>query len=779
MKFTLSWLKRFIRTNSSTHDIVDALNKIGLEVESITDKSEEYKGFKVAEIKARSQHPDADKLSVCTVYDGKEMLQIVCGAPNARAGIKVVLAEIGAVVPNGKFAIKKSKIRGVESCGMLCSAGELLLSSDSDGIIELPSDAIVGCDFASYQGLDDVLIDISITPNRGDCASVIGIARDLAAFGLGELHLDNKEDIVRYGSSNISIEIQDKNFCREFYGAYVKNLNVCSTPDYERTMRAIGSSKKLPLVDISNFIMFSYGRPNHIYDADKIEGNIVVRSAKDGERFIAIGGEEYSLSSDVTVIADDVKILSVAGVIGGETSKVTEHTKNIFVEMANFDPSMVAKSGRYLNIITDSRFRFERRIDHGNTDYVFGVLLKDIQKYCGGEISENIISYGNKHSFIESINFDYKKVNKLLGTNFTEKECYDVFLRLGFKCQDGTVNIPSWRQGDIKIEEDLIEEVVRIKGYETIPSLLLDKPDTFFLSKNHDAIHVLRNRGVSEVISWSFASEAEVNIFGGSGIKLKNPISIELMCMRPSGLIHIIKFAANHINRGSKNVSMFEMGPIYNNLYEQKQVNSLCGIRTGGIGISPHKETREFDFFDIKADLFAVLESYNINTDILQISTDCPRYYHPTQSASFKIGKSIVAYCGAIHPSVLKEFGIDQKLFAFEIFLDNLPKTKYKFRTYNAVSNLQPIVRDFAFLVDKTLSASQLEKTIRGSDSNIASAKIFDVYWGKGVEDGKKSMAVSVVIEQKEKTMTDAEIDSISDAIIASCEAKLSAALRR
>lgn len=544
-------------------------------------------------------------------------------------------------------------------------------------------------------------------------------------------------------------------------------------------MRVIGSSKKLPLVDISNFVMLSYGRPNHIYDADKIEGNLVVRKAKEGEHFIAIGGQEYKLSTDITVIADDVKVLSIAGVIGGEISKITENTKNIFVEMANFDSSMISKSGRYLNIITDSRFRFERRVDYANTEYVFSVLLKDIEKYCGGQISENIVCYGNKDSFVESINFDYRKANKLLGTSFTEKDCYDAFSLLGFKCEGNVVHVPSWRQGDIKIQEDLIEEVVRIKGYENIPSSPLEKPSTLFSYKNNDVINVLRNRGISEVISWSFASESEVRNFGEVDIKLKNPISIELMCMRPSGLIHLIKFAVNHINRGSRNVSMFEIGPIYGNSYEQKQANSLCGIRTGGMGISPHKETRDFDFFDVKADLFSVLESYKINTEMLQLSTECPNYYHPTQSASFKIGKTVVAYCGAIHPAVLKEFEMEQKLFAFEIFLDNLPRTKDKFKTYIAVSNLQPIVRDFAFIVDKQLPVAQLEKAIKGSNSNIVSAKIFDVYFGKGIEEGKKSIAVSVIIEQKEKTMTDAEIDSISGVIVKECETKLSASLRR
>jgi len=780
MKFTLSWLKQFVETSASAAEVVQALDNIGLEVESVEDRGSVYADFIIAEIISTAPHPDADKLAVCQVYDGKNNLQIVCGAPNARAGIKVVLAPVGAVVPNGNFAIKASKIRGVESCGMMCSADELLLGGDSDGIIELPAEVVPGASFAEYAGLNDVLIDISITPNRGDCASVIGVARDLSAFGLGVLTIPASSVISQDGTCKIDVKIDDKKACREFCGAYVAGVSIGAIEGgMDAKLRAIGSGKKLPLVDISNFMMLTYGRPNHIYDADKIEGQVVVRPAYEGEHFVAIGGEEYKLNAKVTVVADDNKVLAIAGVIGGELSKVTEETKNIFVEVANFDPIAVANSGRYLNLNTDARFRFERRIDHANSAEFMARLLHKVQIHCGGQLSKTTVVLGDEIDSVKAVKFDFKAVNRMLGTDIEKDVCMAVLSKLGFECDGEMVSVPSWRQGEVAIEADLVEEIIRIHGFHHIPTIMLPQTGKFFAPAPYDFVTVLRERGMDEVLSWSFASESDAKVFGNSGLKLKNPISIELEIMRSSVLVHLVKFAENHINRGCKNVNMFELGPVYDDAHPNRQMNCLAGIRTGlHSPLSAHNEVREIDFFDVKADFFASLGAYRVNPDALRISRECPSYYHPGQSAAFSIGKTVVGFCGRLHPQALKAMGLDAPVLAFELFVDRLPVAKNKPRTRQAVQVLQPVIRDFAFILDQATAAGDLIQIIKKVDAKITAVDIFDVYQGKGVAEGKKSIAVSVRLQPQKATLIDAEIEAISAGIINAAQSKLGAVLR-
>lgn len=781
MKFTLSWLNQFLLGDLSTNAATEGLDKLGLEVESVEDKGLIYANFVIAEIISTAPHPDAERLSVCQVYDGKHTMQIVCGAHNARAGIKVVLAPVGTIIPNGQFTIKSSKIRGIESHGMMCSAEELLLGyPNNDGIIELPLDVIPGTLFAEYAGLNEVVIDISLTPNRGDCASVLGIARDLSALNLGKLTIPALPNIDQHTPCSITVNIEDKSVCSAFFATYISGVKIGTIPhNIDANLRAIGSSKKLPLVDISNFMMLSYGHPNHIYDADKIEGNLTVRKAVDGEKFIAIGGEEYTLSSAITVIADDKKVLSIAGIIGGELSKVTEQTCNILVEVANFDPISIAKSGRLLNISTDSRFRFERRIDHDALSDFSCRLIHMIQNICSGGLSQTYVAYGNKPTYVSSITFDYSSVNKVLGTDISAELCQEILTKLGFECKKELINIPSWRQGDITIAEDLIEEIIRIAGYHHIPACALPQTSLHLTPKQHQTELTLRHRGLNEVISWSFISDKDATIFGSSQLRIKNPISIELEVMRASVLVHLLKYTANHINRGQKDVSMFELGPIYNQDYSNKQINCLAAIRTGSYSpLSPHHETRPFDFFDIKADLFAALSSYGFNAEILQTNRTCPSYYHPNQCSAFLMGKTVIAYCGRLHPSALQQSGIEAPVFAFELFIDSLPVPKAKFKTYHIVQNLQPVVRDFAFIVNQDTSAGDLIRVIKKVDQTIASVDVFDVYQGKGVAEGSKSIAVSVKLQPYKATLIDAEIEAISSTIINAVQNTLGGMLR-
>ncbi|MFI4984026.1 MAG: phenylalanine--tRNA ligase subunit beta [Rickettsiales bacterium] len=788
MKFTYSWLKGVLKTTKSAAEIAEKLSLIGLEVEEFTDKSKIYEPFIVAEILEAVQHPGADKLRVCKVNNGKETLQIVCGAPNARAGIKVVLAPIGAVIPNGGFAIKKSAIRGEESNGMLCSADELELPGGSEGIIELAVDAIVGESFANYAGLDDAVIDVSITPNRGDATNVYGIARDLCAAGYGELQpLPLKVPTDNGKDSPIKVEIKEPDACYQFYGRYIANVqNGIASDEIRKQLTAIGMNPKTTFVDLSNYSMLSYGRPNHFYDADKLVGNIVIRYAKPGEHFVAIGGAQYNLREDILVVADDNGAVSIAGVIGGERSKVTETTTNIFVEMAVFNPISISNSGRKLNVITDARFRSERRIDGGNSDFFMNYLTQLILDHTSGEVYKTQIVRGNTPHYTHEVAFNLEKIHAISGLIISEAVCKDILTKLGFVINGNSVQVPSFRLGDINHITDLVEEIMRIHGYTELPSLdlPLTSKELVFNDKTPEqkTRDFLTSRSFGEVILWSFISEKNHQLFAlGEQIKIANPISEELAIMRRSLLPNLLLNINNNYVRGFKDFGMFEIGNIYGAEYNLNQTQSIAACFLGNIlAKSVHKDERKADFYDLKALAYAVVSLYGFNPENLKIVLEVPAYYHPGKSCGLKIGNKVVGYVGEIHPKILKAFDLKDGVVAFELLTENIPPQKAKLaKAPLEISNFQAVNRDFAFMIGAEVRASDIVDAVKATDrALIETVEIFDVYSGSNIEEGKKSIALSVRILPKDKTLSDVEITAVSDKIIATLADKLGGQVR-
>jgi phenylalanyl-tRNA synthetase beta chain len=781
MQFTYSWLQQHLKTTASVMEIASSLDKLGLEVEEIHDNSQVYAPFLIAEIVSAEQHPDADKLRVCKVFDGKQELQIVCGAKNARAGIKVVLAPIGAHIPAGDFIIKKSKIRGVESNGMLCAAEELNLPEESEGIMELPENAPVGNKYMDYAGLNDVVFDISLTPNRGDCASVHGIARDLSALGLGELQSVDLPQTSEQATTDINVIIDAKEQCPQFYLKAIKGVKNGKSPQEIRgLMEMIGSSPKSALVDLSNFAMMQFGRPNHIYDADKIKGDLTIRYAKPGEPFVAIGGEEYKLSDDILVVADAEQVLAVAGVIGGEFSKVTEETTNIYVEVAVFDPVAVATSGRKLNIITDSRFRFERRVDSGNSEFVMNYLTSLINQYCGGNNYTTTQATGTPHKYTQEITIDAEKIVSLIGLAVSRQEIDAILTKLGFRIQGDKAIIPTWRYGDITGNHDLAEEILRIYGLDNLASQPLPCDNNKIGPTNEGSARgLLTAAGLNETISWSFISEELFAAFSKENpVKVANPISIEMSCMRPSIIASLLQLAHHNIKHDISHTGFFEIGSVY---HKDGYKQNVSGIRFGSYAHkSVHRDEHPYDFYDVKADFFKVVEAYGFKPEKLQFDREVPFYYHPGKAARFKIGKQVVGYCGELHPSVLELVDIKENLVAFEVITESLPTPKSKTaKPKLELSDLQSINRDFAFIVNKEVLAGDICQNVISVDKKlIEKVDVFDVYAGKGIEEGKKSIALSVKIQPKNENLNEEQINTLAQAIIGKIEQTTGGSLR-
>ncbi|AIF81935.1 phenylalanyl-tRNA ligase subunit beta [endosymbiont of Acanthamoeba sp. UWC8] len=788
MKFTLAWLKRHLKTEASIAEITHALTNLGLEVEEVIDNAKAYQSFIVAEIEEAVKHPDSEKLKVCKVHNGNETLQIVCGAPNARVGIKVVLAPIGTKIPLNGMEIKASKIRGIESNGMLCSAEELGLSGDGEGIIELGSDARVGQKFAEVAGLNETIFHIGLTPNRGDAASVYGIARDLSATSIGELITPKSSySFESKAESKIKVTIEDRTGCYEFLGRYIRDVkNSVLAENIAKTLQLIGSSPKTALVDISNYTMMEFGRPNHIYDADKIEGDIVVRKAKSEEKFIALGGEELQLDEDMLVIADNKKILAVAGIIGGELSKVDENTKNIFIEVANFNPLNIARTGRKLNINTDARYRFERRVDAGISEFFINHLTEAVMTNCGGEASNLVSICGEQPKYISEIKFSPAIISKVAGFEIEQTKINEILQKLGFIIEENKVKIPTHRRGDITSEIDLVEEILRVYGFENIPSAeILIKASELFsksLEKEKRISERLRLKGLDEVISWSFTDEQTAKNFGFDNlIMLENPISSELSVMRPTIIPNLLGFIAKNLVRGFNNFGLFERGEIFGKEFRDSQSACISGVRVGNMSDKTvHKEERKADFYDIKSDVFAICSEALLNPENLSVTKNVPQYYHPYRSGAFKLGNKLIAFAGEIHPNILKTLNIKENVVGFEVFLENIPKVNPKnAKSKLELSDFQAVNRDFAFIVDEALEAQSILKVIKSvNKSLIENVSIFDIYSGKGVEEGKKSIALSIKIQPKDKTLFDKEIEEICTNIINEVSIKCGAKLR-
>ena len=775
MKFPLTLLTRFLITDKPLAEIAAVATNIGLEVESVEDASAALSPFVVAEILEATQHPNADKLRVCKVHTAEGELQIVCGAANARAGIKVALAKVGSVIPRGNIEIKKSSIRGVESCGMLCSADELGLGGDSDGIIELPADANIGASIVEVLRLDDPVIDLAITPNRGDCMGVYGIARDLAAAGLGTLKPLCVPAIAESEKFPRDIQLHHTG-CRAFSGRVIRGVKNGASPVWlQRTLEAAGMRPISALVDITNYFTLAFGRPLHVFDLAKIEGGIQVRAAREGETLAALNEKTYVLDVSDMVIADDKKALALAGIMGGAASGVTEATTELLLEVALFDPLQIAASGRRHQIDSDARARFERGVDAGFVETANLRATEMILELCGGAATEAKLA-GNVADTRAPIAFDAAAINALGGTQIATETMEKTLTALGFICAGDRVKIPSWRQ-DVSGIADLAEEVLRITGYDTIPSVSLPKSPAValpVLHANQRRLALLRRaaaaRGLNETHAWGFCSAAEAEAFGGqkAALTLINPISADLSVMRPSLLPHLVRAAARNAARGQTRIALFEAGAVFHGVTPDGQRTMLAGLRAGLCHGLSWQGSPQVDWRNAKADLCALLEAAGIETTKLTTSRHVPGWYHPGRAGALSLGpKNILGYFGELHPAALKALDCDFPVMACELLLEALPQPKATKRKALSVSDYQSVTRDFAFVLAEATPAADLLAAVNKAEKTlIRSVTIFDVYQGKNLPEGKKSIALSVTLQAGDRTLTDAEIEKVAAAII-------------
>ncbi|MTI00042.1 phenylalanine--tRNA ligase subunit beta [Roseibium sp. RKSG952] len=796
MKFTLSWLKDHLETDASLDEIVEKLTMIGLEVEEVGDRAARLAPFKIARVLKAEQHPNADRLRVLKVDTGDgEPLQIVCGAPNARTGLVGVLGRPGDYVPGLDVTLSVGKIRDVESFGMMCSERELELSEEHDGIIDLPDDAPVGESYAKWAGLDDPVIEIGLTPNRPDCTGVYGIARDLAAAGLGKLKERSREQVR--GSypcpANVKLAFGDtKPLCKAFGLRMVKGLKNGPSPKWmQQRLIAIGLRPINTLVDITNYLTFDQGRPLHVFDAAKVKGDLVVRRGAAGESIEGLNGKSYGIDDSICVISDGQGVESLGGILGGEHSGCTEETTDVLIESALWDEDGIAATGRKLGVNTDARYRFERGVD---PDYMLPGLeaaTRMVLELCGGEPSE-VVQAGDIPDSSNVIEFPYAEVKRLSGIDVPVAEMNLVLRALGFLVSGSgdvvKVAAPSWRP-DIGGKADLVEEIVRIIGLDRVTSTPLPRQGSVAAKvltpgqiRRNKARRMLAGRGLNEAVTWSFIPETHAEIFGGGAaeLKLANPISADMSDMRPSLLPGLLTAAQRNADRGYGDVALFEVGQIFRGDAPKDQSMVASGVRRGTAGLDgPGRHwsgaAQPVSVFDVKADALAALGALGAPVEKLQVYTDAPDYFHPGRSGALKLGpKNTLAVFGELHPRTLKALDIEGPVAAFEVFLDNLPQPKGKAnRSKGALnaSDLMPVRRDFAFIVDKDLQAETLLKAARGAEKNLISeVTLFDTYEGPGVEAGKKSLAIDVVLQPRQKTLTDEEIDAIAKKIIASVQ---------
>jgi phenylalanyl-tRNA synthetase beta chain len=795
MKFTLSWLKSYLDTTATLETICEKLTIIGLEVEEVIDRTSELGNFKVASIISAEPHPNADKLRVCKVDNGKDILQIVCGASNARAGIKVVLAEVGTLIPNGNFKIKSSEVRGVKSEGMLCSEEELLVGSGTEGIIELPLDATPGENFLKYYGLDDPVIEVSVTPNRGDCLGVYNIARDLAASGLGALKELKYNKINSNFSSTFKATVKDAHLSPLFVLREFKNVKNCESPIWlKNLLKNIGLNPISALVDITNYISYSFARPLHCYDKAKLNEGLEVRSANSYEKIQALNGKEYNLDLGDIVIADNKNIHALGGIIGSEGSGCLLNTTNIILESALFDKVSIAKTGRRLQLSTDARHRFERHVDPNFTLTGAEIASQMIIDICGGEASDYII-HGDKEFKKNNINFDFARVKQRTGLEISHEEMITILKNLGFKilsidAESAKLEIPSWRS-DITIQEDIVEEISRIYGYDRLPLTPLPSFDfvkarllTQKQRRIKDARRVLSANGLDEAYTWSFMSSEKAKYFVplNDELFIANPIASNLDYMRPCIIPNLFELIAKNKARSFNNLGFFEIGPIFKGraINDEKQV--ISAVRIGNyIEKTIFGAAREVDIYDIKADLESTLEEFNFSINKLQLSNDKPNYYHPNRAATLKLGNKIIAHFGELHPQITQEFDIKNRVVAFELFIEELPEVRAKFgkKEEYIISDYQAVERDFAFLITDKTNVGDMVSFIKTIEKEIIrEVNIFDIYKGQNIEDGKKSVALSVLLQAGNRTLTDEELQNICAKLIKEVEKKFNASLR-
>lgn len=790
MKFTLSWLKDHLDTTATINDICDKLVELGLEVESVHNPADQLKGFVIGHVVSREKHPNADRLSLCMVDAGdKDLVQVVCGAPNVRQGMKVAFAPLGTVIPNTGEALKKGKIRDVESLGMLCSARELLLGEDSDGIMDLATEAMPGTALIEALDLSDPVIEIAITPNRADCFGIRGIARDLAASGLGTLRPLSYKTAPATFKSPINVEIKDADACPHFCGVYIKGVKNGPSPEWvQRRLEAVGLRPLNALVDVTNYLSYDLCRPLHVFDADKISSDITVRLSKAGEMLEALNGKTYELNDEMTIITANNNVLALGGIMGGEASSCTESTTNVLLECALFDPIRIANTGRSLNILSDARTRNERGIDPLSQEYGIQAAISLILEWCGGVASEVVEAKGSRslESLIpnQEIQLTQARLKSLSGCNISLLQAKGYLEKLGFIVKskdDGLAVIAPSHRVDIEGSADLVEEVLRLYGYDSLPSAPLPQLEVKGVIKTKADImrRALAARGFNEIVSWSFMAEEKAALFANAepSLKLTNPISHDLSVMRPTALANHIDAVVRNENRGFSNLSLFEVGPHF---HTKGQHLVAAGLRSGKTHTRHWlSQQRSVDAFDVKADVQAIFSSLGINESAYQIDVTAPTYYHPGRSGCFKQGQKVLAHFGEIHPKVLKSLGTTLPIVAFEIYLDNINDSKGKKAVFTP-SPYQSVTRDFAFVVEKSVKADLLIKTIQKVDKAlIADVQIFDVYTGDKISDNQKSIAVEIKLEPSKGTLTEAEINDISDRIITSVATATGASLRQ
>lgn len=779
MKFTLSWLADHLATEASHKQLGDAMTALGLELESLTNPGEALKPFTVAFIQDAVPHPNADKLRVCTVETGKDIRTVVCGAPNARAGIKVALADIGATIPTNGLVIKKSAIRGVESSGMLCSARELGLGEDHNGIIELPEDAKVGESIVDVLGLDDPLFDLSITANRADCLAVRGVARDLAAKGIGTLKSLPVVPELSGDACPVSVTIEHEG-CAHFMGVLIRGVTNGESPEWlTRKLEAVGQKSISALVDITNYFSLAFARPLHVYDAAKLTGGITVRAATDGETLDALNGREYALEEGMLVIADESGPIGLGGVMGGTATGVSETTTDVFLESAWITPVTIATTGRALQIDSDARHRFERGVDPASTRDGLLRAAAMIQEICGGTPTA-LVEAGEAPSSARSIAWTADAINGYGGTNFSAETISATLEALGFRMNATSAHAPSWR-ADVSETADLAEEVLRVQDYDHIPSTPLPpksavaQPVLTGLQKRISQIRrTLAARGLMECYGWSFLSNDLARQFGGGGehLQLQNPISADLSDMRPSLVPQLVQAAAANARRGFHDVALFEVGLQWRDPSPVGQTQIACALRAGeAASKGVHDAARAVDAFDAKADAFAILAQCGLPTANLTLQPGAPAWYHPGRSTTILLGKQIIGQFGELHPATLTALDAEGPMVACEIFLQALPAAKAKGPSRGALklSDYQATRRDFAFLMDAAKPVSDLLIALRKAEKQLLqSAEVFDVYVGKGVPEGKKSVAVSVMLQAADRTLTEADLTRVNDVLIAS-----------
>lgn len=786
MKFTLSWLKDHLDTTASLDEICNRLVSLGLEVESVDNPAERLKPFVVADVISCEKHPNADRLSVCLVeYGTGTPAQVVCGAPNVRKGLKVVFAPLDSVIPSTGLALKKGKIRDVESCGMLCSGRELELTEDSDGIMELEIQAKAGTSFVEALELNDPVIEIGITPNRADCFGIRGVARDLAASGLGTLKPLKYAPAKGTFDSPINVNIDDLKACPAFSGVLIRGVKNGQSPDWvQRRLNSVGLRPISALVDVTNYLNYDLCRPLHVFDADTLKGNICVRLSKNGETLEALNDKTYSLTDQMTVVTDDSGVLALGGVMGGLASSCTDKTTNVFVECALFDPIRTASTGRGLNLLSDSRTRFERGIDPESLKYGLDAAIHLIQEWCGGEVS-HVVSTGILPSAHANITLTKTKLKGLSGYLDDLVDAANTLEKLGFaitskSAESIEVTPPSFRC-DIEGAADLVEEILRLKGYDAIPSTPLPEMPVIVrtASLRQIARRTLAARGFQETVTYSFMEEDKARLFGWSdqSLQLANPISQELVVMRPSILPNLIDAAVRNHSRGNDSVCLTEVAQQYT---PQGQEYVATGIRCD----QAHPRhwlagSRSVDIYDVKADVVAVLAALGVNESSLQIEASAPDYYHPGRSGSFKQGQKVLATFGQIHPKIAQTLDYDHALVGFEIYLDRIPVSRGK-KAALTLSPYQPVMRDFAFVVDADVQADKIVKAVAKIDRTlITDVDVFDVYTGDKLEVGKKSLAIQVRLDPVKGTMNDAEITDLSTKIITTVEKQTGGVLRQ